>query len=120
MSLAIMNSIVSNTPIKLLALDDSEIRKLAQKHGKYHDPMLWLEESWIPAVPGLNVPGDYWKHYANDPLSWVKTELDICRGWHHLYTSMVGCKARFCNDDAGFWAGNCVGHPNLHSDTCCS
>ena len=33
---------------------------------------------------------------------------------------MVGGEARFCNDDAGFWAGNCVGHPNLHTDTCCS
>jgi hypothetical protein len=104
---------------RLLALDDPGIRKLAQKHGKHHDPMLWLEESWIPAVPGLNVPGDYWRHYANDPLAWVKTELDVCRSWHHLFTNMVGGEARFCNDDAGFWTGNCVGHPNLHTNTCC-
>ena len=105
---------------RLLALDDPEIRKLAQKYGKHHDPMLWLEESWIPAVPGINVKGDYWRHYASDPLTWVKTELDICRNWHHLFTEMVGGDPKYCNDEGGFWTGGCVGHPNLHTDTCCS
>ena len=29
---------------------------------------LWLDESWNPAVPGINMRGDYWNHYAKDPL----------------------------------------------------
>mgnify|MGYP005628439989 FL=1 len=102
---------------RLLALDDPEIRKLAAKHG---DPDLWLQESWIPAVPGINVAGEYWKHYANDPLKWVKMELDICRNWHHLFMPMVGGDTRFCHDHADFWLGDCCGHPGLHTpDDCC-
>jgi hypothetical protein len=96
----------------LLALEDPEIRKLAAKHG---DPDLWLSESWIPAVPGINVAGDYWKHYANDPLAWVKAELNICRNWHHLFMPMVGADRKFCHDNAAFWqpggsAASCCGH----------
>ncbi len=64
---------------RLLALDDPDIRKLAAQYG---DADLWLDESWNPAVPGLNMPGDYWEQYAKDPLDWVKTELDICRNDH--------------------------------------
>jgi len=102
---------------RLLALDDPEIRKLAAKYG---DPDLWLEESWIPAVPGLNVAGDYWQHYANDPLAWVHTELNICRNWHHMFAQMVGGDPKFCHDESGFWSGGCVGQPGLHADTCCA
>jgi hypothetical protein len=89
---------------RLKALDDPQIRKLAAEHG---DPDLWLAESWIPAVPGLNVAGDYWQHYANDPLTWVKAELHICRNWHHLFAPMVGGDSRFCDDTSGFWGGGC-------------
>ena len=84
----------------LLALDDPEIRKMAARYG---DADLWLSESWIPAVPGLNVAGDYWKHYAADPLAWVKAELNICRNWHHLFMPMVGADPKFCHDNAHFW-----------------
>jgi hypothetical protein len=85
---------------RLCALDDPEIRKIASKypHGE-----LWLQESWIPAVPGINVNGDYWKHYAKDPLKWVKAELDICRNWHHLFMPMVGGDPKFCHEHADFW-----------------
>ena len=87
---------------RLLALDDPDIRKLADKHGGAD---LWLQESWIPAVPGLNVAGDYWQHYAKDPLAWVKAELNICREWHHLFMPMVGGDPRFCHDRYGVWGG---------------
>ena len=33
-----------------------------------------LSEDWIPAIPGINVPGDYMKDYGSDPESWVKKE----------------------------------------------
>jgi hypothetical protein len=92
---------------RLLALDDPEIRRLAAKHG---DPDLWLQESWIPAVPGLNVDGDYWRHYARDPLAWVKAELNICRNWHHLFTPMVGGDPRFCHDNAALWENGSRAH----------
>ena len=91
---------------------------MAAKHG---DPDLWLSESWIPAVPGLNVRGDYWQHYARDPLSWVKAELNICRNWHHLFMPMVGADPKFCHDNADFWlTGGGVtdlrgAHPHAHA-----
>ena len=46
---------------RLCALDDPDIRRMAAKYG---DADLWLDESWIPAVPGLNVQGDYWRDYG--------------------------------------------------------
>ncbi|MFP3434958.1 hypothetical protein SB781_34930, partial [Paraburkholderia sp. SIMBA_061] len=76
-----------------------------------------LSESWIPAVPGINVAGDYWKHYAADPLAWVKAELNVCRNWHHLFMPMVGADPRFCHDHADFWNGGCcrwLGHEVDH------
>ena len=80
---------------------------LADKHGGAD---LWLQESWIPAVPGLNVAGDYWQHYAKDPLAWVKAELNICREWHHLFMPMVGGDPRFCRDRYGVWGGRPGAH----------
>ena len=84
----------------LLGLDDPDIQKIASKYG---DPKLWLTESWIPAVPGLNVEGDYWKHYANDPTKWVKSELQICQNWHHLFHNMVGAS---CGDHSHWGTHN--------------
>ncbi|MBI4445531.1 MAG: hypothetical protein HY645_06425 [Acidobacteria bacterium] len=55
----------------LTALDDPEVRQVAAKYG---DPDQLLREDWIPAIPGINVPGDYWKDYAQDPWSWVQKE----------------------------------------------
>lgn len=71
---------------RLKALDDPEIRELAAKYG---DPDELLREDWIPAVPGLNLPGDYDKDYASDPMDFTMTELDICRKWHPLFMRMI-------------------------------
>jgi len=74
---------------RLCALDDERVRDIAARYG---DPDDFLQEDWIPAVPGINVPGDYWRDYANDPTDWTTTELKICRQWHHLYMKMVGAE----------------------------
>ncbi len=57
----------------LTALDDPEIRSMAAKHG---DPDDILSEDWIPAIPGINFPGDYMREYGQDPVKWIKKELD--------------------------------------------
>ncbi|SDH21703.1 Leucyl aminopeptidase (aminopeptidase T) [Alteribacillus persepolensis] len=79
----------------LLALDDPGVRDIAAQFG---DPDILLSESWIPAVPGLNMEGDYWKHYANDPEDWVMTELNICEHYHPLFMKMVGADPKHCNN----------------------
>ncbi len=56
----------------LTVLDDPKVRQEAAKYG---DPDELLRESWIPAVPGINVPGDYRKDYASDPVSFVRKDL---------------------------------------------
>lgn len=84
----------------LLALDDPKIHKTAAKYG---DPDLLLSESWIPAIPGINVKGDYWKHYASDPTAWTLAELQICRNWHHLFMDMVGADPRHCAQNELRW-----------------
>lgn len=48
----------------LTMLDDPEIRKVAAKYG---NPDELLREKWIPAVPGINIPGNYLTDYAPDP-----------------------------------------------------
>ena len=55
----------------LTVLDDPEVRQVAAKYG---DPDELLQERWIPAIPGINVEGDYFKDYANDPAAWIKPE----------------------------------------------
>ena len=47
----------------LTALDDPEVREFASKYG---NPDELLNEAWIPAIPGINVPGDYMKDYGQD------------------------------------------------------
>lgn len=96
---------------RLLALDDPDIRKIARKYG---DPDLWLDESWNPAVPGLNMAGDYRDHYAADPLKWVKSELDICRDYHPLFMKMVQADGKYCSGEgAKFWSGGCCDHSGV-------
>ena len=56
----------------LTALDDPEIRRAASKYGDPDGGL--LSEAWIPAVPGINVEGDYWKDYAQDPEGWLRKE----------------------------------------------
>jgi hypothetical protein len=57
----------------LTALDDPEVRERASRFG---DPDDLLTESWIPAIPGINAPGDYMKDYAIDPVSWIMKEAE--------------------------------------------
>jgi hypothetical protein len=71
---------------RLKALDAPEVRELAARYG---DPDAMLSEDWVPAIPGINMEGDYYKDYANDPTDWTLTELHICEKWHNLYMKMV-------------------------------
>ncbi len=106
---------------RLKALDDPEIRKLCAKYG---DVDLWLDESWNPAVPGINMAGDYWEHYAKDPLHWVKTELEVCRNYHPMFMKMVGADDKYCHGPgADWWKGGCCAHSghqaNVLPGNCC-
>ena len=56
---------------RLTALDDPEIRRIAAKYG---DPDELLKELWIPAVPGINAPGDYMTDYAQNPAFTIREE----------------------------------------------
>lgn len=71
---------------RLKALDDPRVREIAAKYG---DPDQLLAEDWVPAVPGLNMDGDYFRDYAQDPTDWTLTELHVCEKWHPLYMKMV-------------------------------
>ena len=55
----------------LTALDDQRVREAASKYGNPDD---LLKEAWIPAVPGINAEGDYWKDYAGNPEQWIRKE----------------------------------------------
>lgn len=56
----------------LTALDDPRVRQEAAKYG---DPDKLLSEDWIPAIPGINIPGNYMQDYANDPAAWIRKDL---------------------------------------------
>lgn len=106
---------------RLAAFDDPEIRALCSRYG---DPELWLDESWNPAVPGLNMPGDYWDDYARDPLAWVKHELEVCRTDHPRFMRMTEADAKYCHGKGrDFWAGGCCDHsgvgPARFTSNCC-
>ncbi|MFB6070966.1 MAG: hypothetical protein ABEJ76_08065 [Halanaeroarchaeum sp.] len=57
---------------RLTALDDPAIREAATRFG---DPEDLLTERWVPAVPGVNAPGEY-ATYAADPAPFVADRLD--------------------------------------------
>lgn len=78
-------AIIENGHLK--ALDDPKVRAIAARHG---DPDELLTEDWIPAIPGLNLPGDYDRDYAADPMEWTMAELNICHRWHPLFMRMIG------------------------------
>ena len=54
-----------------MALDDLEVRRLAQK---FFESERIRKEEWIPAVPGLNVKGNYIKDCTSDPFRWILRE----------------------------------------------
>lgn len=55
---------------RLTVLDDPDVRRLTETVG---GPEL-LEYDWIPALPGINYPGDYGRDYAQDPVSWIRRD----------------------------------------------
>lgn len=57
---------------RLTVLDDPEIVRIASTLGGLH----LLEYDWIPAVPGINYPGDYRRDYAADPAAWIRREQE--------------------------------------------
>jgi hypothetical protein len=52
---------------RLTALDDPEVRKLAEK---YDDPDDLLREDWVPQIPGITAAGSY-EEYARNPAQWI-------------------------------------------------
>jgi len=54
---------------RLTILDDPEVVVLASKFG---NPKELLREDWIPPIPGISVPGDYYKDYSRDPFVYIK------------------------------------------------
>lgn len=66
----------------LTALDDPEVRALASRYGKADD-LLTLD--WIPAIPGINVEGDFMKDYGRDPLAYVRREAEEVRNQTYRY-----------------------------------
>ncbi len=58
---------------RLTSLDSPEVRALASRYGK---PDEILAESWIPEIPGINVPGDYLKDYAPNPYKYSQSIMD--------------------------------------------
>ena len=66
---------------RLTFLDDPEVRKIAAKYG---DPDEYLQEKWIPPMPGINLPGDYMRDYGSDPYSYTHPIMEKLRreaGW---------------------------------------
>ena len=79
---------------RLKALDDDHVRDVAAKYG---DPDEILREDWIPAIPGLNLPGNYDDDFAEDPMDWTLTELHVCHKFHPLFMQMIGDDGGACH-----------------------
>lgn len=57
---------------RLTPLDDEDTVRLANCLG---GPEL-LEYDWIPALPGINYPGDYKADYAPDAVKWIRKDQE--------------------------------------------
>jgi hypothetical protein len=53
---------------RITALDNPEVRLLASRYG---NPDELLNEDWVPNMPGVNAPGDYFKDYADNPWAHI-------------------------------------------------
>lgn len=74
---------------RLKALDNPEIRTMAAKYG---NPDELLREDWIPAIPGMNMAGDYNEHYTQDPYKYTMIELSLCKDYHpFIHSSISPC-----------------------------
>ena len=58
---------------RLTALDNPEVREVAKAFG---DPDELLREDWVPAIPGINYPGDYMRDYGHNPVAWIYLEMN--------------------------------------------
>ncbi|MBI3940539.1 MAG: hypothetical protein HY315_06865 [Acidobacteria bacterium] len=67
---------------RLTALDDPEVKALASRYGKAED---LLREDWIPAIPGINVKGDFQKDYGSNPLGYVLREAEEIKKGNYPY-----------------------------------
>ncbi len=57
---------------RLTVLDDPVVRRVASLIANPND---LLSYDWVPAVPGINWPGDYLRDYAPDPVPWVRRDV---------------------------------------------
>ncbi len=62
---------------RFTAFDDPEVRRVAEEYG---DPDKLLRQLWVPAMPGINYPGDYQRDFGNDPLTWLRKWKSILEG----------------------------------------
>lgn len=58
---------------RLTVLDDPDVVRVATLYG---EPAHLLEYDWIPTIPGINYQGSYESHYAPDPVSWIRRDVD--------------------------------------------
>jgi hypothetical protein len=57
---------------RLTVLEDPAVRRVA---ALITDPDEMLAYDWVPAIPGINHPGDYARDYAVDPAAWVRRDV---------------------------------------------
>lgn len=65
----------------LQVFQDPEVRALGSKYG---DPELLFRYEWIPAIPGINVPGDY-ESFARNPYQWIMDEWQEIQAGTYSY-----------------------------------
>lgn len=66
----------------LAAFDDPEVRALASKYG---DPKEVFSYNWVPAIPGINVAGDYMRDYGSKPWEWIVNEWKKIKDGSYAY-----------------------------------
>lgn len=57
---------------RLTVLDDPVVRRVASLIANPNDLLAY---DWVPAVPGINWPGDYLRDYAPDPVPWIRRDM---------------------------------------------
>jgi hypothetical protein len=57
---------------RLTVLEDPAVRRLA---ALIANPDELLAYDWVPAIPGINHPGDYARDYAPDPVAWIRRDV---------------------------------------------
>lgn len=57
---------------RVVTLDSFEARALASRYG---NPDEILKDDWRADIPGINVPGDYKRDFAQDPWKYVNAQI---------------------------------------------